>query len=192
MTFKKCAFSGHRPKSFPWGYNEDDDHCVWLKKQIDYKIEEAIKEGFNYFIAGGAMGVDMWCAECVILKKEKYGDDNIKLEIAVPFFGYDKWFSVDIKNRLEIILNAADKRVVTSKKEISNFNQHYHVRNKYMVNASERIIVVYDSESKITGGTYQTYSYAKKENKEIVTINWQSEYLNIFWFLLQMRHNKVY
>ena len=28
---KSCAFSGHRPKKFPWGYDEADSRCVELK-----------------------------------------------------------------------------------------------------------------------------------------------------------------
>jgi uncharacterized phage-like protein YoqJ len=180
MIIKKCAFSGHRPKSFPWGYVENNKHCIWLKQQIDNKIEQAISDGFNYFIAGGAMGVDMWCAECVISKKEKYGQSNIMLEVAIPFIGYDKWFSGQIKQRLENIINLSDKRVViTNKVTTSHLNMLYHARNKYLVNSSHRLIAVYDENTNITGGTFQTYQYAKKKNKEIVTINWLSEYNSV-------------
>lgn len=28
---KCCAFSGHRPKKFPWGYDETDGRCITLK-----------------------------------------------------------------------------------------------------------------------------------------------------------------
>ena len=28
MIERCCAFTGHRPKKFPWGYNEADARCV--------------------------------------------------------------------------------------------------------------------------------------------------------------------
>lgn len=175
MEIKKCAFSGHRPKSFPWGYNEDNDHCRWLKRQIEIQIDNALNAGFNYFITGGAMGVDMWCAECVLLKKKQYIHGKIQLEVAVPFLGYDKWFERKLKLRQEKIIKSADKLTVTSPQN-NNIYQLYHIRNKYLVNNSQRIIIVYDEQSNITGGTYQTYLYAKKTEKEIIMINWLSEY----------------
>ena len=30
-----CAFTGHRPKSFPWKYNEADRECVLLKEVLE-------------------------------------------------------------------------------------------------------------------------------------------------------------
>ena len=31
MNKSACAITGHRPKSFPWGYNEAARDCVLLK-----------------------------------------------------------------------------------------------------------------------------------------------------------------
>ena len=33
-----CAFTGHRPKSFPWGYNENAPGCVMLKEVLAVQI----------------------------------------------------------------------------------------------------------------------------------------------------------
>lgn len=29
---KTCAFTGHRPQNLPFGFNEEDERCVDLKK----------------------------------------------------------------------------------------------------------------------------------------------------------------
>ena len=33
-----CAFTGHRPKSFPWKYNEAARECVLLKEALSAQI----------------------------------------------------------------------------------------------------------------------------------------------------------
>lgn len=35
-----CAFTGHRPKSFPWKDNETDPGCVRLKKVLANQIQQ--------------------------------------------------------------------------------------------------------------------------------------------------------
>ena len=56
---KKCAFTGHRPQSLPFGFNESDERCVALKKTIrDEFIKLSEEEGVTHFISGMAIGVD--------------------------------------------------------------------------------------------------------------------------------------
>ena len=35
---KKCCFTGHRPKSLPFGYNEEEPSCKKLKELLDVGI----------------------------------------------------------------------------------------------------------------------------------------------------------
>lgn len=34
MNSTACAFTGHRPRSFLWKYNEADQDCVLLKRVL--------------------------------------------------------------------------------------------------------------------------------------------------------------
>ncbi len=80
---KKCCFTGHRPKSLPWGYNENSLKCIAFKKQLRKVINDVIyNEGATYFITGMAMGVDIIAGE--IVAKEKLNCDNLFLEAAIP------------------------------------------------------------------------------------------------------------
>ena len=64
---KICAFTGHRPQKFQFGFDEADERCVRLQQVIREHIIQLIeKEGVSYFISGMAMGVDMYAAEIVL------------------------------------------------------------------------------------------------------------------------------
>ena len=61
MKVKKCAFTGHRPQSLPFGFDESDKRCTSLKSVMRDQIVALIEnEGVTHFITGMALGVDMW------------------------------------------------------------------------------------------------------------------------------------
>ena len=64
---KTCAFTGHRPQNLPFGFNEEDERCIDLKKTLREQIINLIEnEGVTHFISGMAIGVDMYAAEIVL------------------------------------------------------------------------------------------------------------------------------
>ena len=103
MEKKVCCVTGHRPKDFLWNYKRTfcSKHQEYLESMscfIDLYIR---KFGYNYFICGGAIGVDTDFAEIVIgLRDRVY--DHIKLEIAAPCRDQDKkWRKPFIKISLK-------------------------------------------------------------------------------------------
>ena len=83
MKLKKCAFTGHRPQSLPFGFNETDERCITLKQTLRSEIIRLIEhEGVTHFISGMALGIDMYAAEIVLGLKSRY--KGIILEIAIP------------------------------------------------------------------------------------------------------------
>lgn len=40
-----CCFTGHRPQSLPWKFNEKDERCLKMKEQLRNEIIKAIKNG---------------------------------------------------------------------------------------------------------------------------------------------------
>lgn len=160
MGLKICALTGHRPKGFPWNYRDKDckEQKEYLNTLEDTIIELIEKDGFNYFISGGAIGADQDFAEIVIKLKKCY--PHIQLEIAVPCSNQDiKWNSSD-KARYKQILNNADFVNILSTSYTQNCMQK---RNEYMVDKSDFVIVVWNGEP--TGGTYNTFNYLKEKNK---------------------------
>lgn len=66
-----CAITGHRPKSFPWKYNETAPDCVLLKETLAAQIRLLADSGVTDWLSGMALGVDLWCAQIVLSLKEK-------------------------------------------------------------------------------------------------------------------------
>lgn len=42
MIERCCAFTGHRPRKFPWGDNETDARCIALKKALAEEIAKLV------------------------------------------------------------------------------------------------------------------------------------------------------
>ena len=58
MEKKSCAFTGHRPKKLPWGYNEADSRCIALKRALAGEIVKRAEAGYTDFFSGMAQGTD--------------------------------------------------------------------------------------------------------------------------------------
>lgn len=163
INYKKCCFTGHRPSGLPWGYNEQDFRYLNLKVELIKKIKQAIEDGFNYFISGMALGVDILAAEIVLNLKKEF--PFIKLELAIPCLNqFEKWKSSQ-KERYNKVFKKADFITYVSKENY--FTNCMQLRNKYMVNNSNKIIAVFNGKN---GGTKQTIDYATEKGVEIEII----------------------
>ena len=138
---------------------------VWLQ---NHRRFAASQHGFFYFIVGGADGVDTWAAEIVLEKKKT--NPEINLELAKPFADYNKHLQNDYGRRLRAIEEAADR--VTAVSDGADEAADYILRDCYMVDASERMIIVYDDDSKGPSGTKDALLYARSSGVEIRQIQW--------------------
>lgn len=164
MSTTTCCFTGHRPQSLPWGFNEQDKRCVKMKKVLKKEIVKAIKGGYDTFISGMALGFDIICAEMVLALKKKY--PYIKLIGAIPCKTQDKLWNEKDKLRYRECLKKLDG--------IKCLYDHYIgaqcmlERNCYMINNSQLVIALFNGTN---GGTKKTLDYAKKQGLDIVIIN---------------------
>ena len=163
---KTCCFTGHRPKTLPWGNNENDLRCVSFKSKIKFTLENLIVEsGYGKFISGMAMGADMICAEIVLSLKNIY--PHIKLECAVPNYAFtESWKEEDVW-RYSSILTRADEIKYVSDKRVYSVSD-LMLRNIYMVDNSELVVAVYIGGE--SGGTRNTIDYAKSKEIEVVIV----------------------
>lgn len=161
----KLCFTGHRPHSLPFGYNETDKRCIELKKILYRLIEKSIIElNVNHFISGMALGIDMICAEIVLELKHKY--PHILLECAIPCKNqYIKWQESQ-KKRYKEILHKADKITLIQENYSASCMM---LRNKYMILQADYVIAIYTGNTK--SGTYKTIQEAEKSGKGIFIIN---------------------
>ena len=163
MKYSAC-FTGHRPKGLPCGYNEEHPACIKIKTQLTRMIIGLIeKKNVTHFIAGAALGVDMWAMEIVLDLKEDY--PYITLEAVLPCRSQTSGWNVKNKGRYDRLLSACDKVTLV---------QEYYTpdcmikRNKYMVNNSDYVAAVWNGKP---SGTGNTIKYAVQQGKPVYCIN---------------------
>ena len=159
-----CAFTGHRPQSLLFGFDESDKRCTSLKSVMRDQIVALIEnEGVTHFITGMALGVDMYAAEIVLDLKSKY--PHITLESAIPCETQVIKWSVASRERYYNIAAKCDKETMLQRKYTPDCMEK---RNKYMVDNSNYILAVWNGSR---GGTGSTVKYARSKGKLIIIID---------------------
>ena len=163
MIEKSCAFTGHRPRKFPWGYNEADARCVALKTALAEQIAKLVDAGYTDFLSGMAEGADTWAALTVLdLKKE---NPTLKLHCVLPCEGQANKWSVWARKRYYSILEQADEVVYVSREYSRDCMLK---RNRYLVDHAACLLAVYNGE--LRGGTAMTVRYARKLEREVIIL----------------------
>lgn len=158
---KTCAFTGHRPQNLPFGFNEEDERCIDLKKTLREQIINLIEnEGVTHFISGMAIGVDMYAAEIVLGLKASYPGES-----AIPCESQAAKWSEALRDRYFDIASKCDKETL--------IQTHYSPdcmdkRNRYMVDQADVLIAVWDGSP---SGTGKTVRYAHQQGKSVTVID---------------------
>lgn len=159
-----CAFTGHRPQFFPWGYNEDDPRCMELKTVLYRQINALVHEGYTNFLCGMALGVDTWAAQAVLLLRNEHPE--LKLHCILPCIGQESRWSEQAKAQYYAIVKQADSRVYTSRRYYGNCMID---RNRFMVDHANLLFAVYGGNPK--SGTASTVNYAQRQGKKILILD---------------------
>lgn len=121
------------------------------------------EENAIHFISGMAMGIDMICAETVLLLKDKYPE--ITLECAIPCETQAAKWSERYRDRYFYIVECCDKETMLETHYSSGCMQR---RNKYMVDRADFVLAVWNGKP---SGTQNTIKYAQITKKKIIYIN---------------------
>ena len=164
MIERCCAFTGHRPKKLPWGYNEADARCVALKKVLAKEIAKLVNARYTDFFSGMAEGADTWAALAVLaLKKE---NPALKLHCVLPCEEQaDKW-TASARELYYSILEQADEVVYVRREYRKGCMLE---RNRYLVDHAACLLAVYNGEWR--GGTAMTVRYARKMDRKIFILD---------------------
>ncbi len=164
MIKTTCAFTGHRPKSFPWKYDEANRDCVLLKETLATQIEMLADKGVTNFLSGMALGVDLWCAQLVLdLRKE---NSALRLHCILPCKGQENNWPASKQEQYHSILKQADRVVYVAQE----YNQKCMLeRNHYLVDHAAFLLAVYNGTKR--SGTGATVRYAQRLGREIILID---------------------
>lgn len=155
MLKSTCCFTGHRPENLYANCDESE-----LYQRILKAVENAVSDGYQYFLCGGSRGADFLFAEAVIYLRTKY--PHIKLNFILPCRDQAEQWSREDRDCYSRLLNSADEVICLNDKYKSGC---MHQRNRYMVDRSTLLIAAYNGTS---GGTEYTYKYAQKKHLRIV------------------------
>ena len=145
MKERTACFTGHR--TIPFLQRRK------IEKRTEEALIEAIKQGYQFFGAGGALGFDTLAAQTVLRLKETY--PHIKLILVLPCLSQTRgWRPEDIAE-YERIKAAADKVVYTSQEYTRDC---MFKRNRHLVDNSS-LCIAYLTEN--SGGTAYTVDYAR-------------------------------
>lgn len=147
---KTISFTGHRD------LKDDFD-----KKLLEEKIIEYIKNGYDTFLCGMAVGFDLYIFEKLLKIKKDY---KIKIVACIPYPKQSERFNKSDKEKYKKYLTLADESVVVS----PNYDYFCMMRrNHFMVDNSSVLIAYY---RKMKSGTYSTIKYAFDKGKKVEII----------------------
>lgn len=142
-----CCVTGHRDIPV--------EKVPYVQDKLYQELLQTIQDGCMHFVSGFASGVDLIFAGIVADLKHEY---PITLEAAIPY--QDRVKSPD--KTFQCLLKECDIiKVHTDRYSKSCFM----VRNRYMVDCSALVIAVHDSRK--SGGTAATISYAHRMNRDV-------------------------
>lgn len=164
MTEHTCAFTGHRPKSFPWGYDETARNCVLLKETLAAQISALAERGVTDFLSGMALGADLWCAQIVLDLRKK--NPALNLHCVLPCQGQERKWTASAQEDYHSILAQADRVIYVGQKYTQDCMLE---RNRYLVEHSSVLLAVYNGSYR--SGTGMTVRYAQKLGREIIIVD---------------------
>ena len=159
-----CAFTGHRPKSFPWKYNESAPDCVLLKEVLAAQIKMLADRGVTDFFSGMAQGVDIWSSQIVLDLQKK--NPALKLHCVLPCEGQESKWAVSAQERYHSILVQANE-VIYVEQEYSK--DCMLKRNRYLVDRSFFLLAVYNGTRR--SGTGATVRYAQQLGRHMCILD---------------------
>lgn len=156
------CLTGHRPKSLPWGYNENLQSRLNFKSHLKQVFIGAINYGLTTFLTGMAEGFDMIATEILLELRKTH---KIKIVAVIPCLGQEIKWKPEQQSRYRKIIKQCDDKIILSKQYTPTCMND---RNQYMVQSSCVCIACWNGEPSGTGNTIR---FAKESGLKIKIIN---------------------
>lgn len=148
-------------KAFELGiFKQDHEAVTYIKKAIRNRLLPLVEAGLEWVIISGQLGTELWAAEVVFDLRKEY--NQIKLGILLPFLKQEESWNEVNREYYQSILARADFVDAIFKKAYEG-PQQLRIKNKYMIQKSEAMLIIYDPEKE--GSAKYSYMEAKKRNE---------------------------
>lgn len=152
---RTVSFSGHRQ------IKKGDIELI--RNNLENLCEQLIKERFQYFLVGGAVGFDYEAFRVVERLREKY--PIIQLILIIPSEDYfEKYWDIKDKIIYDNMLSSSNKVIYITEKHTDSCIRE---RNLRLVNESTVLIYYMHNEM---SGTGQTIRFAERANLQLLNI----------------------
>ena len=149
-------------KAFELGIFKNDHEAVkYVKKSIRNRLLPLVEEGLEWVIISGQLGTELWAAEVVFELREQY--NKLKLGMLLPFLNQEESWNETNRQYYQSILVRANFVDAIFKKSYEGPYQ-LRMKNQYMVQKSDGLLIFYDSEKE--GSPKYSFSEAQKCNNQ--------------------------
>ncbi len=164
MKQTSCAITGHRPRRFPWGYDETDANCIVLKEAMRIQITALTRRGVRHWFSGMAQGADTWAAEIILNLRRK--NPALFLHCVLPCMNQaDKWPD-HARTRYREILRRSDSIEYVSE----TYHKHCMTdRSRRMVEHAGMLLAVWDGTPQ--SGTGTAVRYARRLERPVLILD---------------------
>lgn len=187
-TLAAC-FTGHRQLNGKY-FNRENPSNEW--SNLAWKLREIVEglmiAGYNDYLVGGALGVDMVAGLVLCKLKEDRNNNGVRenfareaynntrlgtpyIHLILPCIGYNNRWIYD-RDKKDLARIEGMSHYKSNPVWVCHGDFHIgmlHKRNEYMVDYTNLVIAVWDGREK--GGTWACLRYARSKHRDILIVN---------------------
>ena len=138
------------------------DKLTIFEERVERQVRQLIEEHeFVEFLVGRDGDFDQIVSSAVIRAKKNIRDDNSALIWVLPYP------TSELQNNDEEFHKYYDEIEICEESSLAHPKSAFQIRNRSMVDRSDLVIFCVEHES---GGAYQTFKYAQKQEKSIINL----------------------
>ena len=143
----RCAIIGQNPLRFPWGFDEEDDRCRKLKKELAQQIMVLRQSGVSQFLTACDCGVGLYAGE--IINGLRMTDRNLMLICYTPHEEQATKWAPYLRERYFAMLEKCT--LISAVCEVGAPDAQFQAYKK-IIDLADVVLAVYDKDTSPTGG----------------------------------------
>lgn len=143
----RCAIIGQNPLRFPWGFDEEDDRCRKLKKELAQQIMVLRQSGVSQFLTACDCGVELYAGE--IINGLRMTDRDLMLICYTPHEEQATKWAPYLRERYFAMLEKCT--LISAVCEVGAPDAQFQAYKK-IIDLADVVLAVYDKDTSPTGG----------------------------------------